>query len=85
MEKAIEIILSGILEGGTGAVLSILIVLVVYLVWDRHNLIKSMQEQSKDYRTSMSDIIDKYQTGQINVIEALNEIKVILGKIEVKV
>lgn len=85
MDKAVELLLTALIEGGPGAIISILIALIGLLLWYVHKLIKSMQEQSKEYKDSMTHIIDKYQTGQINVIEALNEIKIILAKIEVKV
>jgi uncharacterized protein YbgA (DUF1722 family) len=44
-----------------------------------------MNENSTLYRADINKVIDKYQEGQINVIQALNDIKLILVKVEAKV
>jgi hypothetical protein len=85
MEKIFIVFGESIAHGGPEAIMLILIGIIALLVWDRLGLIKSMKENSSNYRTDINKVIEKYQDGQINVIQALNDIKLILVKIEAKV
>ena len=85
MEKIFLLFADGIAAGGPASVILLLIAFIAVLLWDRIGLIKSMKENSSLYRTDISRVIDKYQEGQINVIQALNDIKLILVKVEAKV
>ena len=85
MEKLFILFADGIASGGPAAIILILLGVIGILVWDRVGLIKSMRENSTLYRSDINRVIDKYQEGQINVIQALNDIKLILVKVEAKV
>lgn len=84
MEKAILIILENILAGGPIAIISILLGFIAFLIYDRLKLIKSESEKSIQYKKDLEAILEKYHQGQINLIEAFNEIKLILAKLEGK-
>ncbi len=84
MEKLIITIFESIATGGQGAITMLLLAIIGMLIWDRINLIKTLKESSDTYRTDINAVIVKYQEGQISVIGALNEIRIILVKIEAK-
>lgn len=47
-------------------------------------LIEQSQKQNDENRKDLLNIIQKYQDGQINVIQAINEIKILLATIGAK-
>jgi hypothetical protein len=51
---------------------------------DIKDLIDQFQRQSEENRRDLMEIIEKYQEGQINVIQAINEIKILLATIGAK-
>jgi thiamine phosphate synthase YjbQ (UPF0047 family) len=51
---------------------------------DIKELIEQFQKQSDENRHDLMEIIEKYQEGQINVIQAINEIKILLATIGAK-
>lgn len=85
MDKVFILFAESISAGGPAAVILVLIAVISLLVWDRLSLVKSMKENSTMYRADINRVVDKYQEGQINVIQALNDIKLILVKVEAKV
>lgn len=82
MDKIFITLFEALINGGHSAIISLLVIFIAYLLWDRINLIKNMKEQSKDYKGQLEVILDKYHQGQIGLIEAFNEIKLILAKLE---
>lgn len=84
MEKIVTVIFESIAHGGPEAIFVILLGLIAFLIWDRINMVKTLRENSSLYREDINRVVAKYQEGQINVIQALNEIKLILVKIEAK-
>jgi len=84
LEKIFGIIFNAVAHGGPEAIFMVLLALIGLLLWDRITLIKTMKENSANYRDDIMKIIDKYQEGQLNVIQALNEIRLILVKLEAK-
>lgn len=84
MEGLISRVLDGIAHGGPEAIIIMLICIIAFLVWDRLSLIKNIKENSTIYREDINTVVHKYQEGQLNVIQALNEIRFILIKIEAK-
>ena len=56
-----------------------------YLAWERYQIQKHINEQIAADRQSLLDIIDKYREGQLDVVEALNELRVVLARIEGKI
>lgn len=51
---------------------------------DIKQMIEQAQKQTDINRQDLLNIIEKYQQGQINVIQAINEIKVLLATIGAK-
>ena len=51
---------------------------------DVRELIDQFQKQNDENRKDLMEIIEKYQEGQISVIQAINEIKILLATIGAK-
>jgi hypothetical protein len=84
-----QLVLQVISNGGTAAVIAILFAAIVVLVWDRKTLVKELNDttqkvyDAKDSETkSIKEIVDRYHTGNLNLVQALNEIKVVLTSIQ---
>jgi cellobiose-specific phosphotransferase system component IIA len=76
-------------EGGSSAIIAILFAVILALVWDRKTLVKSVDTttqrvfEAKDNELkSIKEIIDKYHQGHMDLIQALNEIRVVLSTIK---
>lgn len=76
-------------HGGASAVIGILAAVVALLVWDRKILVKDLNEttqkvyDAKDSETkSIKEIIDRYHQGNLDLVQALNEIKIVLVTIQ---
>lgn len=85
MDKIILAIFDSISRGGPETIFMILIAMIAALIFDRVSLVKTLKETSATYRSDINNVIQKYQDGQISQIEALNDIKLVLVKIEAKV
>jgi hypothetical protein len=75
--------------GGSVAVITILCAVVAILIWDRKHIVKALSDttqkvyDAKDSETrSIKEIVDRYHQGSVNLIEALNEIKIVLITIQ---
>lgn len=62
---------------------------IVALIWDRKNVTKTLDDtiqrvyDAKDSEVkSISEIIEKYHQGNLNLVQALNEIKIVLNAIQ---
>ncbi len=95
MEAFIAGLLGPILEGSSPAVTALLMLLLVamgYVVYkihgnagkERTELIAKFQKQIDDDRQDLLQVIDKYQAGQIGIVEALNEIRILIATIGAK-
>lgn len=84
MEKIISIILDSLAHGGPEAIIVLLFSLIAYLVYDRNILIKTVKSETDKHHDDLLKVIEKYQNGQVDLIYALNEIKMILVKLEAK-
>lgn len=51
---------------------------------ERKELITQFQKQIEGDRKDLLEVIDKYQEGQISVVQAMNEIKVLIATIGAK-
>jgi len=78
-----------IAQGGGSAVISLLFGVVALLIWDRKRLIKDLSDttqkvyEAKDSETrSIKEIVDRYHRGSLDLIQALNEIKIVLVTIQ---
>ena len=88
MEHIITI-LTYLVQGGAPAIITILFVIIAILAYDRKNLHKAHLDTinlvyaAKDKEiSSIKEIIDKYYQGNINLVNALNEIKTVLVTIQ---
>ena len=88
MEALLELI-PAITEGGTSALIAFLIVSNGVLIYYIRDLSKKLSDSnqsnlsSKDSEIdSLKEIIDKYHQGNIDLIHALNEIKIVLVTIQ---
>lgn len=78
-----------IVSGSPASVLAILISAVIYLLWERQKLTSAIQQyqqkldESRDHYTeSIEQILERYHSGNIELIQALNEIKVVLATMQ---
>lgn len=78
-----------IAQGGAAAVIVILGLVIVALVWDRIKTSKALTDtiqkvyDAKDRETdSIKEIVDQYHKGNIDLVHALNEIKIVLVAIQ---
>lgn len=76
-------------QGGSAAVIGILFAAVGVLIWDRKQLTKTLTDttqkvfDAKDSETkSIKEIVDRYHQGNLDLVEALNEIKIVLVTIQ---
>jgi len=85
----IPIFLQYLTQGGSAAVIVVLSAVIGVLLWDRKHLIKSIDDttqkvyDAKDSETVMlKEIVDKYHRGNVDLIQALNEIRLVLVTIQ---
>lgn len=96
MEESIVVqLIKAILSGGPVAIIAILVAMIAYLIWEKRATQKSNKEalekmaqafaeKVKEERGDLIDIIDRYQEGHINLLQAINEIKVLIATISGK-
>ena len=96
MEEALVTqIIKAVLSGGPVAVIALLIGAIAYLIWEKRATQKSNQEalekmarvfaeKVNEERQDLISIIDRYQEGHINLLQAINEIKVLIATISGK-
>ena len=84
-----QIILQYLTSGGAGAVIALLFAGIVILVIDRRNISKTLDStiqrvyDAKDSETkSITEIVNRYHQGNLNLVQALNEIKIVLTAIQ---
>ena len=84
-----KLLLQFVADGGSAAVIAILFAAVAVLVWDRKTLSKELSDttqkvyDAKDSETkSIKEIVDKYHKGNLDLVQALNEIKIVLVTIQ---
>jgi hypothetical protein len=82
-------IIQFVAQGGGSAVILILIGVIALLVWDRKQLIKDLSNttqkvfDAKDSETkSIKEIVERYHQGNLDLVQALNEIKIVLVTIQ---
>lgn len=82
-------VLQFVSQGGSAAVIAILAAIVVLLVWDRKTLVKELNDttqkvfDAKDSETrSIKEIVERYHQGSLDLVQALNEIKIVLVTIQ---
>ena len=94
-ETLITAVIKAILSGGPVAIMAILLAIIIYLIWEKRTLQKSNKEaleklaetfaeKVKEERQDLISIINRYQEGHINLLQAINEIKVLIATISGK-
>jgi hypothetical protein len=85
----IPLILQYLTQGGSTAVIVLMAVVIGILIWDRKQLLKSLSEttqkvfDAKDSENkSIREIVDRYHEGNLGLVQALNEIKLVLTTIQ---
>jgi len=91
VEELISALLMPILQAGPAvtAILLLITAALGYLSWKREDvhrrerteLMDKLMEQQED----MLEVIEKYQAGQLTVVQAINEIKVLVAAIGAKI
>ena|ERR1017187_7387303 len=82
-------------DPGHGGMLAIMMLITVGALWmmdrkdreskaDLKELLEQFKKQNDENRKDLMVIIEKYQEGQISVIQAINEIKILLATIGAK-
>lgn len=80
-----KVILEFVTQGGHASVIAILIGVIAALLWERRVLAKLLTDttqkvyDAKDNESrSIREIIDRYHKGNLDLVQALNEIKIVL-------
>lgn len=95
MEAIIKELISPILAAGNPAIMAILLLIAGVSVYvyvkreielkkEQRQLIENFQKQIETDRKDLLSVIDKYQEGQIGVVQALNELRVLIASIGAK-
>lgn len=95
MESFIHEMLAPILAAGNPAIMAILMLIAgcsayvyvrreIELKKEQKQLIEMFQKQIEEDRKDLLTVIDKYQEGQISVVQALNELRVLIATIGAK-
>lgn len=89
MEGILKSLIPILVDGGSSAVIAVLILVIGFLVWDRVQLLKRLSESLKQTldakeaeKQVILEIIEKYHQGNLTMVQAINEIKVVLAAIQ---
>ncbi|HET8688284.1 MAG TPA: hypothetical protein VFM18_16870 [Methanosarcina sp.] len=92
MEDIVKSIVALLANGGSTAVIGILLLVVVGLVWDRLRMAKELAkslQQTLDAKESekkiILEIVEKYHLGNMTMAQAINEIKLVLTAIQSRI
>lgn len=87
--EAVLSIWNVVVAGGPTAIIAILFVIVVYLGYERYltnkliaNYQKIIEENRSHYSDSIVELIDRYHDGNVELMKALNEIKLVLATMQ---
>lgn len=89
MEGIAKALIPFLTEGGTAAVIAVLVLVVGFLIYDRVQLLKRLSESLKQTldakeaeKQVILEIVEKYHQGNLTMVQAINEIKVVLAAIQ---
>lgn len=89
MEGIAKALIPFLTEGGTAAVIAVLVLVVGFLIYDRVQLHKRLSESLKQTldakeaeKQVILEIVEKYHQGNLTMVQAINEIKVVLAAIQ---
>jgi hypothetical protein len=82
-------ILAHILHGGVEAIVTLLLAIIAYLLYERKDLTASIKSSHKEVleakeaeKKVILEILDKYHQGNISIAQAMNEIKIVLATLQ---
>lgn len=95
MESFFHELLSSIFSGGATGIAALLMLAIVGLGFvllkresahsaERKEVIEQFQKQIENDREELFKILEKYHEGQLSVVQAMNEIKVLIATIGAK-
>lgn len=90
MENIAKVLISLITgDGPTSAVIAVLLLVIGFLVWERIQMskqlnatIKQTLEAKDSEKQIILDIVEKYHQGNLTMVQAINELKVVLAAIQ---
>lgn len=89
MEGIFKALIPALVDGGAAAVVALLLLVVAFLIWDRVQLLKRLSESLKQTMDAKEaekqvilEIIEKYHQGNLTMVQAINDIKVVLAAIQ---
>lgn len=92
MEGIFKAIVPLLADGGSVAVIAILIVIVAWLMYDRIQILKELSkslQQTLDAKEAekkvILEIVEKYHLGNMSMAQAINEIKLVLTAIQSRI
>lgn len=78
-----------VVAGGPGALSGVLFAGIVYLLWERQKLIdiitnyqKIVKQDRDQHAEAIVKIVDRYHQGNVELIQALNEIRLVLATMQ---
>lgn len=85
-----QALLVSVVQGSSPAVTALLLAITGVVCWvswklnqehkiERRELIGQFKEQLESDRKDLLEVIDKYQEGQMNVIQTINELKLLIA------
>jgi hypothetical protein len=80
LESLIEKILGIILNGGPTALIAVLVMIIIFLWFERKRLLHELEKKDD----KIDRIIDDYSKGNVTLGEALNSLKLVLYEIKGK-
>lgn len=82
MEGVLGTLVNSILSGGVASTLAILLAIVLYLGYINYLQRNELNELRKISDKNILEVVEKYHEGQLSLIEAFNELKIILTVIK---
>lgn len=83
-ESLIDKLVSSVLGGGAGGMIALLMLIIGLMIWDRIRLLNDLKHVTDSHKKELAELIDKYYSSRQDVKEAINEIKIVMAKIESK-
>jgi hypothetical protein len=80
LESLIEKLLGIILNGGPTALIAVLVMIIIFLWFERKRLLHELEKKDD----KIDRIIDDYSKGNVTLGEALNSLKLVLYEIKGK-
>lgn len=80
MDDIFEFLLKNVTNGGTTAVISILIIIIGYLLWERRGLMSSLDKKND----KIDRIINDYYKITVQISGTINSLKMVLLEIKSK-